>query len=55
MPRNNPSLPLWQFLMSCHLASEHDRDRSTEKLRGHTFGARVLPQTVPPLLINKSP
>ena len=45
MPRKYPSLTLWQFLIRCHPAFEHDR--STDKLRGHTFGSRAI-------LINKS-
>jgi hypothetical protein len=38
-------LTLWQFLIRCHPAFEHDR--STDKLRGRTFGSRAI-------LINKS-
>ncbi len=50
MTRNQTSFSLWQFLISCHPASEHDRDKSTEKLRGHTFGSRVLSRTAPQCL-----
>ena len=52
MRRNWRSLAQWQFLISCHRASEHDS--LTVKLRGHVFGSRVLPRTAPPCLINKS-
>jgi hypothetical protein len=53
MRRNWHSLAQWQFLISCHRASEHDRDRLTEKLRGHIFGSRVLPPAASSYLINR--
>jgi hypothetical protein len=58
MRRNWHFLAKWQFLISCHRASEHDRDRLTEKLRGQIFGSWLLPRrskliSISPCLINR--